>query len=124
MRMHPAVAALAVVGVLLGTACDSRNNDTSQQERELASGVFKAAHAHYAAELLAAHGDDKRALRATNDYLELAGAATLGLSDGEVANILTLDAVAARRVCAPCAREIEEAAAQIRKPGEFGTTTG
>ena len=107
---------------MLGTACGGRN-DTSKEEHELALGVLKAAHAQYAVDLLAAHGDLKRALRATDDYLQLAGGTTLGLSDDEVANTLTIDAVVAEPVCAPCALKLREAAAQIRAPGEFGTTT-
>jgi hypothetical protein len=118
-RTRVAVVAIAAATALLGTACGGRN-DTSKEEHELALGVLKAAHAQYALDLLAAHGDVKSALKATDDYLQLT---TLGLSDDEVANTLTIDAVVADRVCAPCARKLKEAAAQIRAPGEFGTTT-
>jgi hypothetical protein len=117
------IAFVAGIVVLLLAGCGGRNG-ADKEARELASTLLDSGRAHYAGQLVLARGDEDRALRATDDYLSLAGLAAQGLGDEEVADELTKDILVARSVCRPCARRLEQTVRELRKPGRFGSITG
>jgi len=122
MMKRPVATVSTVATAIVLASCGGRSG-TPKEARELAAAALNSGRGHYAAQLALAHGDVERGLAATDDYLSIAGAATYGLGDDEVASALTKDIVIARRVCKPCAARLEEAVREIRKPGKFGSTT-